>query len=54
MTPEEAKAVGQICMNADGGCQYCARDLLEMLVREFPSHADVFRAVWSEQYDSAL
>ena len=36
MTLEEAQEVAAIAVTADGGCGYCARDLLAKLQESFP------------------
>jgi len=42
MTNKEAEQIRDICYTADGGCQSCARGLLDQLAREFPEH-DAFK-----------
>jgi hypothetical protein len=48
VTAEEAKRVVEIMMNADGGCSYCARDLIRQFVASF-GHADIATAVFGEE-----
>ena len=42
MTKEEAEQIRDICYMADGGCQHCARELLEKLEEKFPEQ-DAFK-----------
>jgi hypothetical protein len=41
MTKEEARKILEIMSTADGGCKYCAGDLLERFLKEFPEHFEV-------------
>jgi hypothetical protein len=54
MTADEARAVGRIACQADGGCSECARDLVRMLQKRFPEHATVFGDVYLADFDYDL
>ena len=41
MTEQEATKIILIMMTADGGCPYCAADLLDMFRHTFPEHAEL-------------
>jgi hypothetical protein len=54
MTPDEARTVGRIACQADGGCSECARDLVRMLQKRFPDHVTVFGGVYLDEFDYDL
>jgi hypothetical protein len=39
MDKEDAKKVIEILRSADGGCDYCVKDLLKLFYAKFPEHA---------------
>ena len=41
MDKEDAKKVIAILRTADGGCDYCVKDLLELFYAEFPEHSNI-------------
>ncbi len=38
MTKQVAKTIIEILETADGGCEYCVKDLLEQFNNKFPEH----------------
>jgi hypothetical protein len=41
MDEDEARAVIRIMLSADGGCSYCAKDLIKLFKDSFPEHANI-------------
>jgi len=58
MTKEEAERVIRILLTADGGCQYCARDLLTSFCEEFPEFKelaeDIFKTIFTKIPDNII
>ena len=48
MTAEEIKKIADIMMDADGGCWFCASDLLRKFDSAFPGHAEEIDTAWVE------
>jgi hypothetical protein len=46
MTQEEAEKVAFLMSDADGGCRYCAQQLMQGLAGEFPEHREVIAQVF--------
>jgi hypothetical protein len=54
MTDDEARTVGAIACNADGGCSHCAAELIRILQKKFPSQAEVFGGAYLSAFDRSL
>ncbi len=54
LTEDEAKTVGYIALEADGGCWHCARSLIDMLISAFPEHEALFDRLYREEFDAEV
>lgn len=54
MTPEEAKEVIAILCRADGGCEHCASNLINLFLRKFPNFEREVQAVYKVVFDSTF
>lgn len=56
MNREEAEKVIRILLTADGGCEYCAKNLLSLFCKEFPKFRqlaeDIFKTTFGKTPDS--
>jgi hypothetical protein len=48
MDKEIAKKVLEIMLNADGGCEYCVRNLYLQFIKEFPQYSYLARKLYRE------
>jgi len=48
MDKETAKKVLEIMLNADGGCEYCVRELYLKFIKEFPEYSYLARKMYKE------
>ena len=48
MDKETAKKVLEIMLNADGGCEYCVRELYLKFIKEFPEYSYLARKIYRE------
>ena len=49
MDRAEARTVALIMLTADGGCLYCACNLIDQLADAFPEYKDIMQSVISEE-----
>jgi hypothetical protein len=49
VTTEEARAVAEIMVGADGSCVVCGAKLLRCFNERFPGFKDVLSEVWAER-----
>lgn len=54
MNKEEAKRVLEIMALADGGCVYCARELFNRFVKEFPEFTDMAKEIFKKKFNNEL
>lgn len=52
MTEDEARAVGVITCQADGGCPSCSAELVRMLQTKFPQHAETFGKAYLDEFET--
>lgn len=52
MTDDEMRVVAKIMTKVDGGCHYCARDIMDDLVARFPDQAAIIDEVYDEEFNS--
>lgn len=50
MTAEEAAAVIEVMLQADGGCATCANALLRKFVARFPEHGQAAMAAFEHEF----
>jgi hypothetical protein len=46
MDKETAKKVLEIMLTADGGCEYCVRELYLKFIKEFPQYSYLARKLY--------
>jgi len=54
MNKETAKKVLEIMLNADGGCEYCVRELYLKFIKEFPEYSYLVRKIYRENFNQEL
>ena len=54
MDKETAKKVLEIMLNADGGCEYCVRNLYLQFIKEFPQYSYLARKLYRETFNQEL
>ncbi|MBE8540147.1 hypothetical protein [Geoglobus acetivorans] len=54
MNTGEAKKVLEILARADGGCEFCARELFHIFIHEFPEFSDMAKAIFREKFNKDL
>jgi hypothetical protein len=54
MNKEEAKRVLEIMALADGGCIYCARELFNRFVEEFPEFTGMAKQIFKKKFNNEL
>jgi hypothetical protein len=54
LTDDEARTVGLIACQADGGCPVCSADLVRNLQKKFPAHAETFGAAYRGEFERGL
>lgn len=51
MDSGDAVKVIKILCDADGGCMFCAQDLITRFIRDFPEHAILARELFKHEFD---
>lgn len=54
ISKEQAREIAKIMLTADGGCSFCASDLLQRFVEKFPYLQDAVDEVWVEDGGTSL
>uniref|UniRef100_A0A7V6CD39 Nucleotidyltransferase domain-containing protein n=1 Tax=Thermodesulfobacterium geofontis TaxID=1295609 RepID=A0A7V6CD39_9BACT len=54
MDKETAKKILEIMLTADGGCEYCVRDLYLKFIKAFPEYAYLARKMYREKFNQEL
>jgi len=54
MDKETAKKVLEIMLTADGGCEYCVRNLFLQFIKEFPQYSYLARKLYRETFNQEL
>jgi len=54
MDKETAKKVLKIILTADGGCEFCIRDLYIKFIKEFPEYSYLARKMYRETFNQEL
>ncbi len=54
MNRDEAIKVLQILSKADGGCEFCARELFSYFVEEFPEFSEIAKTIFKEIFNKDL
>jgi predicted nucleotidyltransferase len=54
MDKETAKKVLEIMLTADGGCEYCVRNLYLQFIKEFPQYSYLARKLYRETFNQEL
>lgn len=54
MNKEEARRTLGIMALADGGCIYCARELFDRFVKEFPEFTDMAKQIFKKKFNNEL
>jgi predicted nucleotidyltransferase len=54
MDKETAKKVLEIMLEADGGCEFCVRDLFLKFIKEFPEYSYLARKMYGETFNQEL
>lgn len=50
MSAADIKAVATIMMTADHNCGFCAKELLDQLVKLYPQYLEQIKEVWATEY----
>lgn len=51
MTKDEAKFILKIFTTADGGCQFCASDLMLQFLEKYPEYKDLAREIFEKEFE---
>jgi hypothetical protein len=51
---ETAKKILKIMLTADGGCEFCVRDLFLKFIKEFPEYSYLARKMYEETFNQEL
>lgn len=43
--------IAEILVEADGGCQSCASELMKLFLATFPQLKEIAHAAWKEKFD---
>jgi len=54
MNKDEARKVLEILSKADGGCEFCARELFNHFIQEFPEFSNLAKTVFREKFNRNL
>jgi|Deesub1362A_J573_1020465.scaffolds.fasta_scaffold01294_5 hypothetical protein len=54
MKRDEAERVLEIMVLADGGCTYCARELFNQFIKEFPDFGDLAKEIFEKRLGDEL
>jgi predicted nucleotidyltransferase len=54
MNKETAKKILEIMLTADGGCEFCVRELYLKFIKEFPEYAYLARKRYREEFNQEL
>ena len=54
MKRDEAKAVIEVLLAADGGCEYCVADLLVLFCERFPEFREFAEKAFRERFGDDL
>jgi predicted nucleotidyltransferase len=54
MDKETAKKVLEIMLTADGGCEFCVRNLYLQFIKEFPQYSYLARKLYRETFNQEL
>ena len=54
MDKETAKKVLEIMLNADGGCEFCVRDIYLKFIKNFPEYSYLARKMYRETFNQEL
>jgi hypothetical protein len=54
MDKETAKKVLEIMLTADGGCEFCVRDLFLKFIKEFPEYSYLARKMYRKPLTKSL
>jgi hypothetical protein len=54
MDNHEAKTVLEILATADGGCEFCARELFNRFAERFPEFSELAESIFREKFGKEL
>jgi hypothetical protein len=54
MTKYEANTIVGIMLHADGGCSFCAYELIQRFISAFPDYEAIARDRFSEEFEISL
>ncbi|AGK61162.1 hypothetical protein Asulf_01163 [Archaeoglobus sulfaticallidus PM70-1] len=54
MNRDEARKVLEVLAKADGGCEFCARELFNNFIQEFPEFSDLAKTVFKKKFNKDL
>ncbi len=54
MDRETAEKIIKILLTADGGCEYCVSDLLDLFCKEFPEYREIAEKAFRETFSKEL
>ncbi|HIE36402.1 MAG TPA: hypothetical protein EYP89_04095 [Candidatus Omnitrophica bacterium] len=54
MTEHQARQVIEILLAADGGCKYCAKNLLTLFLENFPEYKKIGEELFKEKFGVKL
>ena len=54
MEKDEAIKILQILSKADGGCEFCAKELFSYFVEEFPEFSELAKTIFKERFNKDL
>jgi len=54
MNQETAKKVIEILLSADGGCVFCASELIKLFVLQFPEYKDLAGELFKSKFESDI
>ncbi|GEM_PF-1991631 len=54
MNTESAKKIIKILLSADGGCKFCASELLELFIKQFPEYKDLAKELFKKTFETEI
>ena len=54
MNKKEAEKIIRILLTADGGCEFCASELLGLFCKEFPEFREIAEKIFKQTFEKNL
>jgi len=51
MRKDEAEEIIKILLTVNGGCHYCARELLDLFLESFPEYIDLVNKLYKNKFN---